>query len=87
MQRSIPGSGGIISVFTRHPNAANLVMILMIIFGIFALFKISTQFFPTRENKIVTVTVPWSGASAEDVETNIIKIQHEERKNRHAKAL
>ncbi len=74
MERFVPGSKGIISLFTRHPNAANLVMILMIIFGIFALFRINTQFFPTIETKTITVTVAWSGASAEDVETNIIKI-------------
>ena len=74
MERSVPGSKGLISLFTRHPNAANLVMVLMIIFGIFALFKINTQFFPTFETKTITVSVTWSGASAEDVETNIVKI-------------
>lgn len=70
----IPGSGGFVSLFARHPNAANLVMILMIIFGIFAIGRINTQFFPTIETDSVTVSVAWSGASAEDVETNILKI-------------
>ncbi len=54
MERSVPGSKGIVSLFTRHPNAANLVMVLMIIFGIFALFKINTQFFPTIETKTIS---------------------------------
>ncbi len=74
MDKKIPGSSGLIALFTRHPNAANLVMILMIIFGIFSLGKINTQFFPTIETKSITVSVVWPGASAEDVETNIIQI-------------
>lgn len=71
--RTIPGRG-IISLFARHPNAANLLMVLMIIFGIFAISKINTQFFPTVEEQQVLITVPWSGASAEDIERNILQI-------------
>jgi multidrug efflux pump subunit AcrB len=71
--RTIPG-GGIVSLFARHPNAANLLMILMVIFGIFAISKINTQFFPTVERQEVRVSVAWSGASAEDVERNILQI-------------
>ncbi|MGB7288208.1 MAG: efflux RND transporter permease subunit [Salaquimonas sp.] len=65
---------GIVSIITRHPNAANLIMVLMILFGVFALGRINTQFFPTIEIPNVTVTVAWSGASAEDVEANILQI-------------
>ena len=74
MQKPIAGSKGIIALFTRHPNAANLVMILMIIFGVFALGRINTQFFPTIETKSISVSISWPGASAQDVETNIIHI-------------
>ncbi len=71
--RMVPG-GGIVSLFARHPNAANLLMILMLIFGVFAIGKINTQFFPTVERQEVRISVKWSGASAEDVERNIIQI-------------
>ncbi len=71
--RTIPG-GGIVSLFARHPNAANLLMVLMVIFGIFAISKINTQFFPTVERQEIRVSVAWSGASAEDVERNILQI-------------
>ena len=37
--------GGVISLFVSHPNAANLLMVLMVIFGIFSLTRINTQFF------------------------------------------
>lgn len=68
------GSGGIIRLFVGHPNAANLVMALMILFGIYGLASLNTQFFPDIETKRVTVSVAWSGASAEDVESNILAI-------------
>ncbi len=75
MRTTAPVSGGgIIRLFTRHPNAANLVMVLMLLFGIFSIARINTQFFPTIEVKTVTITVEWSGASAEDVEANILQI-------------
>ncbi|MDA8870551.1 efflux RND transporter permease subunit [Rhizobiaceae bacterium] len=72
--RTIPKSAGLISLFVRHRNAANLVMVLMVIFGIFALGRINTQFFPTTEIPVVTVAVAWPGASAEDVEANVLEI-------------
>jgi len=71
--RTLPG-GGVVSLFARHPNAANLLMILMIIFGVFAIGKINTQFFPTVERPEVRITVSWPGASAEDIERNVIEI-------------
>ncbi len=66
--------GGIISIFARHPNAANLLMVLMVIFGVFALGKINTQFFPTVEREEVSIVVRWTGASPEDIEKNIIEL-------------
>ncbi|MFK5977568.1 MAG: efflux RND transporter permease subunit [Rhizobiaceae bacterium] len=74
INRNIPGSGGVISIFTRHPNAANLVMVLMVIFGVFSLGWINTQFFPTIETNAINVTIKWSGASAEDVSANVLAI-------------
>ena len=53
-------------------------MILMVIFGIVALGRINTQFFPTTEIPVVTVTVSWPGASAEDVEANILEVMEPE---------
>lgn len=65
---------GIISLVTRHPNAANLIMVLMILFGVFSLGRINTQFFPTLEIPNVSVSIAWPGASAEDVEANILQV-------------
>ena len=67
-------SGGVVSLFARHGNAANLVMALMVIFGIFSIGRINTQFFPTIEIKVIRVVYNWPGSSAEDVESNILQI-------------
>ncbi len=72
-----PGTGAsrsLVGSFLRHPNAANLLMVLMILFGIFALARINTQFFPTIQTDTISVTISWSGASAEDVEQNILAV-------------
>ena len=63
---------GLIALFTRHRTAANLVMVLMILFGALGLARMNTQFFPTFAVEWVSVSVTWPGASAEDVDTNIV---------------
>jgi multidrug efflux pump subunit AcrB len=67
-------SPGLISTFVRHPNAANLLMALLVLFGLFSIARINTQFFPTVERPNISVGVSWRGASAEDVESNILAI-------------
>lgn len=66
--------GGLVSTFIRHPNAANLLMVLMILFGAFSIARINTQFFPTIDRPTISISIAWSGASAEDVETNILAL-------------
>ena len=61
----------IIGIFARHPVAANLVMIIMLLSGALALSSLNTQFFPTFDIQVVTVRVVWPGATAEDVEKSI----------------
>jgi multidrug efflux pump subunit AcrB len=72
--KGILGGAGLIATFVRHPNAANLLMVLMILFGAFSIARINTQFFPTIDRPTITIGIAWSGASAEDVETNILAL-------------
>jgi multidrug efflux pump subunit AcrB len=64
---------GLIALFARHPTAANLLFALMIVCGLFAVGKINRQFFPDFGIDFVTITVSWPGASAEDVDSNIVQ--------------
>ena len=65
-------ASSLIRQFVRHPNAANLLMVLLLIAGLFAGQKLNTQFFPNFIVDRVTVNINWPGASAEDVEVNIL---------------
>ncbi|GIS88373.1 MAG: hypothetical protein CM1200mP18_10830 [Gammaproteobacteria bacterium] len=58
----------LLGLLARHPVAANLMMAMMIIAGIWGLSKLNAQFFPNFDIDFVSVKVVWVGASAEDVE-------------------
>lgn len=57
----------------EHPVAANLVLALMLLSGFYAVAQLNTQFFPDFELGIVTIEVPWTGATAEDVATSLTR--------------
>ncbi|WP_462320145.1 efflux RND transporter permease subunit [Halochromatium sp.] len=61
----------IIGIFAHHKVAANLLMVILLLSGAFALDRLNVQFFPTFELDIVSVRVVWTGASAEDIEDGI----------------
>ncbi|WP_108662048.1 efflux RND transporter permease subunit [Acuticoccus kandeliae] len=62
----------LIERFARHPNAANLLMVLMLALGLFALTNLTTRFWPPTELNEVEITIAWPGASAEDVSKTIL---------------
>ena len=64
---------GVIRFFVRHPNAANLLMALVVIGGIYGLSEMNRQGFPSVETPNVNITVVWPGTSASDVEANILE--------------
>ncbi|KAA6184621.1 efflux RND transporter permease subunit [Thiohalocapsa marina] len=61
----------LIGFFAHHKVAANLLMAMLLLSGLFALDRLNVQFFPTFELDVVQVRVVWSGASAEDIEEGI----------------
>ncbi|EBA01998.1 transporter, AcrB/AcrD/AcrF family protein [Rhodobacterales bacterium HTCC2150] len=73
-QRFKSGSGGLLSYFTRHKTAANLLLVVMIVGGLLALPKMRAQFFPDVIIDNVSVSVRWDGAGAEDVDAGIVQI-------------
>lgn len=65
---------GVISWFTRHRTAANLLLVLMIALGLMALPRMRAQFFPDVVIDNVSVSIAWDGASAEDVDRAIVQL-------------
>ncbi len=67
-------ASGILSYFTRHRTAANLLMVVMLVLGVIAGTRIRSQFFPDVVIETVTVTVVWPGASPEDVDNAVVQL-------------
>ncbi|MFT7652754.1 MAG: multidrug efflux pump subunit AcrB [Candidatus Azotimanducaceae bacterium] len=58
-----------IKQFAQHRVAANLVMVMMILAGFWAVRSMPTMLDPPTSFPIVFIEVSWVGASAEDIET------------------
>ena len=73
--RQIPGAAsGVLSYFARHRTAANLLMLVLVIFGLAAFPNMRAQFFPDVIIDEVEVNVTWDGAGAEDVDAAIVQL-------------
>ncbi|WP_286034115.1 efflux RND transporter permease subunit [Fusobacterium necrogenes] len=57
----------------RRPVATTMVMISMMFIGLMAMFSMKSELLPNMEIPVVTISTTWSGAVAEDVETQITK--------------
>lgn len=62
-----------IEFFARHRTAANIIMIVMLAVGLASAARLNKQFFPDVDVEIIAVSVEWSGATAEDVDSNVVQ--------------
>ena len=67
-------AGGLLSYFTRHRTAANLLLVLLLLAGLYAIPKMRAQFFPDIIVDNITIQVAWDGAGAEDVDAGIVQV-------------
>ncbi len=75
MARPVPSPvGGILSYFTRHRTAANLLLVVLLVAGLAAAPNMRAQFFPDVIVDNVTVNTVWEGAGAEDVDEAIVQV-------------
>ncbi len=65
---------GVLSYFTRHRTAANLLLVVLLTLGAAATPNMRAQFFPDVVIDNVSVSVRWDGAGAEDVDRAIAQI-------------
>lgn len=69
------GAGaGLIGYFVRHRTAANLLLLLMLVGGLFSATQLRSQYLPDFVIERVSVTVLWPGAGPEDVDRAIIAL-------------
>ena len=75
MMRPAPSAAtGILSYFTRHRTAANLLLVVLLVLGLAAVPKMRAQFFPDVVLDTVSVSVAWEGAGAEDIDRAIVQV-------------
>lgn len=75
MVRDLPKSaGGILSYFTRHKTAANLLLMVLLVAGLLAIPRMRAQFFPDVIVDNITIAFVWNGAGAEDVDDAIVQV-------------
>ncbi len=63
---------GLISWMADHTVAANMVMVIFILGGLLVSTQIKQEVFPEFKSEIILCTVPYPGASPEEVEQGII---------------
>jgi multidrug efflux pump subunit AcrB len=63
---------GVLGWFTSNHVAANLLMLLIISAGLLTILTIKVEFFPEMSLDMVTVTVPYLGATPSDVEEGVV---------------
>ncbi len=66
------GSRGPIRWMAGHSVSANLLMLFLLVGGIIAGFSIKKEVFPDFELNFVNITVPYPGASPQEVERGIL---------------
>lgn len=75
MAYSLPEArGGLLSYFARHRTAANLLLVVLMVFGLTAAPNMRAQFFPDVIIDTVSVSTLWEGAGPEDVDSGIVQV-------------
>ena len=72
MEDSKERKKGVLRWFASNHVAANLLMLLIISAGLLTIFTIKVEFFPEFALDMITVTVPYLGASPSDVEEGVV---------------
>lgn len=62
---------GLLAYFTQHKVAANLIMIVVIVFGLVALNRLPTQLMPDYSLPGIEINTEWPEANASSVETYV----------------
>ena len=67
-------NGGPVAWMAGHPVAANLLMAALLIGGVMSALRVRQEVFPAFSLDVVGISVPYPGASPEEVERGIISV-------------
>ncbi len=63
----------LLAFFARHKVAGNLLMVLMILFGLMGLGRLNRQLMPDFTLEQIQIDITWAGASPQDLESNVVE--------------
>ncbi|MEM9437777.1 MAG: efflux RND transporter permease subunit, partial [Pseudomonadota bacterium] len=63
---------GLVSFFARHGTAANLLLSVLVVAGLFAATGLRTQYLPDVVTEEINVSIRWDGASVAQVDRTIV---------------
>ena len=63
----------LLAFFARHKVAGNLLMVLMILFGLLGLGQLNRQLMPDFTLEQIQIDITWAGASPQDLESNVVE--------------
>jgi multidrug efflux pump subunit AcrB len=66
-------AGGLVAWFQGNHAAANILMLFFLIAGLASLTQMVRETFPTIDPRVISVTVPYPGATPSDVESGITR--------------
>ncbi|MEO1255758.1 MAG: efflux RND transporter permease subunit, partial [Bacteroidota bacterium] len=67
---------GLIEYFVKYPILANILIALTLVGGVVSMLNTQKSFFPTLEDKNITVAVSYPGASPDEMEEGVtLKIE------------
>ncbi len=59
--------------FARHKVAGNLILALMILFGLLGLGQLNRQLMPDFSIEQIQIDITWAGASPQDIQANVVE--------------
>jgi multidrug efflux pump subunit AcrB len=65
---------GAIAWMASHPVAANLLMAALLLGGLFSAYGIKQEVFPEFSLDVVGISIPYPGASPEEIETGVLMV-------------
>ena len=69
-----------IEAFVRHPVKVTVGILLVVLFGVVAMFDMPMQLTPEVQTPTITIRTRWRGASPQEIEREIVQPQEEQLK-------